>query len=614
MKTSFSLKNLLGGLFFPIALFLIVLIPSCKKSPTDGLKVIIDANVIKYPVLLDIRDAANNTLKPKDVNVTFSGPGSELVYESGGTKKFSVQNGFLNIGFGPGAAPTKSNPIKVMVTVSAKGYLAYAQELVVDGSEIGNVMTVKLINVDTPPAGLEIVRKSIVLTNGKVNSANTVVDISRTGPSTTGIKTESVSIGLSKAAVADQASLFLPDGTTFYYWKKGTAIGTRMVPKIGDNGLLASGNGNGSGNYTSYVEEEYKYTTYTYTAVTSGTILVDVIYEPSRDRSLLIHDSSWGTPSAQSFEILNGTKVPEENLLNKSASYLSLSYFGFTCEVANDDGTLSTVSVSPDKKFSWYISLALDPLTVNPITNKTIAAGDVIETGVDLTTSKTLRSTIREVTLPSGAKQLRSETQSIKAGYYYSAPFTSSFDFTFNTSAATPEIADENNLYAYPTITVSGNTLGYYSARRNQGIIRYVGKVASFNAIQISGQYNLYYWGKQFNSPVITGTTGTFNIFENLTSKVNVYPKVSVEVTTTCSKNNKVFLGQGYAYIYGLNTDGYGFAQLTQGKWQTNGLEPGKTYKGSVYSNNGEGTWEATINKSEFKENFVDKFDVCGKL
>ncbi|HEY9197532.1 MAG TPA: hypothetical protein VIM77_14755 [Mucilaginibacter sp.] len=131
-----------------IILMLVIAVTACK-SPTTDIKIIVDANVIKYSALIQVTDAANGTTVPANATITVSGADADNIYEISGKKKFVLSNGVISIGPGPANEPTQSKTVSCVVQVKAPGYNTANQNITFTVDKKQQVVQVFLVKTGT---------------------------------------------------------------------------------------------------------------------------------------------------------------------------------------------------------------------------------------------------------------------------------------------------------------------------------------------------------------------------------------------------------------------------------------------------------------------------------
>jgi len=553
---------------------------SCKKSPTDNFKLIIAPDVIKYSILLEIKDAANGNVIPKNMKIGFSGKDADHIYEISGVKKFKAVNGFLNIGLGPERTPTANDPAIFSVTVSADGYLPITQELSITAIQTAKVVKLKLINLLSPPAEMQILQQNISLVNGVVKG-ETFIKASASG---TGIKrilsTKNQSINPSKQDYDEgKTNIVIPDGTTFYYndWViTGSIVEYRKFPVKTDKVTL---------------------------------VMIGSKQQSTRQKNFAYLTSTTG----DQISILNGEKIPQNQLLMKSAvvsDFLSNGYYRFIAEINGENKDVSIDGVNP----IWYKSFVIDPATINPTTGNLIKAGDLIETGIDWRTGITFRTQVIEVIHAGGGKELRANAQGEEAGYYYKATYQVDYKYNFNTAYNGIEVADPENIIAFTYIEINANgSIATYpdEFNMNSGIHSSSGKIISFYPITTRVGYSISYWGKKYEPDPITTNNATIDVFTNVIGNhIKLEPLVTFDITNECTSKNRIYRVNGIAYIGGGGAI-TGIANIKNGTWSSNGLIQGNSYAATLYTNGIGLSFSKTINQTLIEEHRKNEYDVC---
>ena len=124
----------------------------CTK-PTNNIKVVVDANVIKYSAMINVTDAANSNTVTAGLILTVSGQDAEQIYEISGKKNFTFADGIISIGPSPTLVPTTSNPVKFTVTIAAPGYTSITQDVQINAGEVQQVISVSLAKTSSETTG-----------------------------------------------------------------------------------------------------------------------------------------------------------------------------------------------------------------------------------------------------------------------------------------------------------------------------------------------------------------------------------------------------------------------------------------------------------------------------
>lgn len=137
------------------ALIIALLCAACAK-PTEGIKIVVDTNVIKYTALVHITDAAGYGNVPAGLTLTVSGQDAGQIYELSGKKNFTVAGGIISLGPTPALVPTAERPVKFTITVSAPGYTTIIQPVQIDAGQTQQVISVSIAKTNALGGGVTI--------------------------------------------------------------------------------------------------------------------------------------------------------------------------------------------------------------------------------------------------------------------------------------------------------------------------------------------------------------------------------------------------------------------------------------------------------------------------
>lgn len=164
MKNKFALTSYAAVI---ILLMVALFVTNCKK-PTDGVKLILNTNLIRTAIGLSIIDA--NTGEPvgysdgTTVNISIEGPDKGAIIDAMGTSEFKTQKGFSNLAIDPDFTPTSAKPIKFVIVASASGYLTTSLPVTI-AKDGGYNYTISMIKISAPPAGVSA-KSTTITTNG----------------------------------------------------------------------------------------------------------------------------------------------------------------------------------------------------------------------------------------------------------------------------------------------------------------------------------------------------------------------------------------------------------------------------------------------------------------
>ncbi len=149
---------------FILSLSLITGLDSCKlKNPVEGVKLIINYDLIKTFVNIQFVDATTGELIGQDdntqVRVVISGSDADAVLDNTGVSQdeFYSTNGFVGLGLNPNSeyVPTASNPIKFTVVATLDGYVSTSKNFTI-GKEGTYNDKIVMTNISNPPSGVVV--------------------------------------------------------------------------------------------------------------------------------------------------------------------------------------------------------------------------------------------------------------------------------------------------------------------------------------------------------------------------------------------------------------------------------------------------------------------------
>lgn len=173
-----------------VLLSVLLMVHSCKK-PTEGVKLIINTNLITTTLGISFVDA--NTGEPMGydgsfkVKMTLSGQNASSVIDVTGTTEYKTDKGFSNLAVDPDVKPTSTNPVRFNIVASAAGYLTTSMPVILE-KEGGHALTVSMIKISSPPDG--VAAKSTTITTDVTGAATATQTITSGTPNTNKEKTE----------------------------------------------------------------------------------------------------------------------------------------------------------------------------------------------------------------------------------------------------------------------------------------------------------------------------------------------------------------------------------------------------------------------------------------
>ncbi|MES2650657.1 MAG: hypothetical protein V4663_02900 [Bacteroidota bacterium] len=177
------------------ALAVIVILFSGCKNPADDVKIVVDTDIFKSPILLQFINAKDGAEGPQNFNVEITGPNASLVRTATGGKSFKAAAGLLNLLLDRTANPSPTSPVKFTVVANAPGFAPTYQDVVVTSATDPIILRVAMSQYTNPAANTG----SVVSTKGTVNgtTASEIVFTTNTN-----------------AAMAQKSDITVPSGTS----------------------------------------------------------------------------------------------------------------------------------------------------------------------------------------------------------------------------------------------------------------------------------------------------------------------------------------------------------------------------------------------------------------
>jgi hypothetical protein len=156
-----KLSKIISGIFILSLLISPLFFGGCKKvkNPTEGVKLIIDYNLIQTTFSIRFVDASTGELIGRDgnkqVEVKIEGQHAVSVIDISGLQKdlYKSTHGFVELALDPGVEPSADNPVKFTVVASTEGYLKTSLPVEVLKND-NNIFEIRMVNLDNPPQGV----------------------------------------------------------------------------------------------------------------------------------------------------------------------------------------------------------------------------------------------------------------------------------------------------------------------------------------------------------------------------------------------------------------------------------------------------------------------------
>jgi hypothetical protein len=610
MKNTYDIKEAKMSimLLFIFGALLLLTVFACKKSPTDGVRLIVNSNIIKYSANIQVVDAANQTIVPQNAALSISGQNADNVYEISGKKSFTLHNGKIEIGINPSLIPVTGAPVSFNLEISADGYLPISQEVQIAAGQFTQTLKITMLNISNPPAGVNLVQQDVDASSGSLVNDEAIKILDGQAPFGSSL-TRTVNATSSTTLYADNAlaTVVLPAGTTFYYFKvtkTQTITGTRTIKVLApkDTTIYTTTTpipnaqpitGTGIAQYTppptttSYTYRplvdsvvNYHYDINEYTKVTyKGKVHVACEYGlPSQASSgPSIFPYTLFRPS--SIKMLDNSTVSEDELLYISAVKVIVKDVYFIGTVNGQSLMISpenSINGVSTRAYTWRASSIVDSTVINPYTGHRIQAGDKMDIGLNYKKLAAVQGIVQKV-----RGQYRIETRSGNGGFYHRAKNIAVYSFNLNTTPQN-DIPDTYNLRVSGTITCGPLQWGYYDFTPEESAPLLYGKVISDQALT---NPTLTYLTSYFDFRN-TGTAANFSTANLFTGITGLYAPTKLDVSLTCTgdPNKPITVKPTYRdYLY-YGSSGNSFScGLFNGEFTTRGLVPGSNIAANAW-------------------------------
>lgn len=133
--------------------FLMLLILSACKKPTENIKIVVDTDVIKYTAMINVTDASTGAPAPANTTITISGDQASNIYELSGKKDIRLTSGMVTIGLQPNLVPAENSPILINVGISSGGYNTASKQIAFTTTQKQQVVNIPITKTGstTPP-------------------------------------------------------------------------------------------------------------------------------------------------------------------------------------------------------------------------------------------------------------------------------------------------------------------------------------------------------------------------------------------------------------------------------------------------------------------------------
>lgn len=165
---------------------LAIVFNSCKRSPTEGFVVSINATATTSPSSIRVFDVSTDTRLSVDgiLSVKLTGKDANRIYTPGGYQSFIVSEGQILFSLRNGDNPTIENPLEFNVVIEPKGYLAVTYPIKLT-SNVSTSFNIGMVNLNNLPKGSTLIVKPtekgpsgdpiVTDTSGKTSAPITIV-------------------------------------------------------------------------------------------------------------------------------------------------------------------------------------------------------------------------------------------------------------------------------------------------------------------------------------------------------------------------------------------------------------------------------------------------------
>ena len=205
-----------------IALVLITTLFGGCKNPAEDIKITVNTDIFKSPMLFQFVNAKNGSEGPKDFNVEIKGPNADLVRTPSGGKIFKASAGLLNLMLDRTANPTPNNPVRFTITATAAGFAPTFQHVEVTSATDPRLYKIAMVEYTNPAIGNGTLLATKTISNGTANSELNFTTATN-------------------ADLAQKAEITIPSGTGFLDEAGQALSGTQLEARIVYTGTAVNG-------------------------------------------------------------------------------------------------------------------------------------------------------------------------------------------------------------------------------------------------------------------------------------------------------------------------------------------------------------------------------------
>ncbi|RZK41071.1 MAG: hypothetical protein EOO90_12710 [Pedobacter sp.] len=157
-------KNIVAAFALAIILF------SGCKNPAEDVRIVVNTDIFKSPMLIQFVNAKSGAAGPKNFNVQITGPNADLVRTTTGGKTFKATEGMLNLVLDRNANPTETNPARFTVSIDVPGFAPIFQEVSVKSPTQALHLRIPVVEYANPAAGNGVVANTQTINNGTASN------------------------------------------------------------------------------------------------------------------------------------------------------------------------------------------------------------------------------------------------------------------------------------------------------------------------------------------------------------------------------------------------------------------------------------------------------------
>lgn len=180
-------------LYYSLLLIVITLIIGYAcQDPLESIVIPVSPKLSTYEVSIQVNDVANPTSlsEPDLLTVELLGSDADKILNNGGERVFTAQHGIINLAVDKNYSDF-TEPLRFTVKVSGENYLTTTIPVIVDGTDELIHLYANLVNIDNPPAGVDVKKETISINDdGSVSQGITISTISEGDAEVTETSTE----------------------------------------------------------------------------------------------------------------------------------------------------------------------------------------------------------------------------------------------------------------------------------------------------------------------------------------------------------------------------------------------------------------------------------------